>query len=133
MTPHPQCSIICHRRAGKTNLGLYSVSVPDAMLGYPSSGYDDDLAWGAAWLHRATGDPAYLSDAFAFFTAAQQNASMTAPTPLAWNWDNQMPGVAFMLANATQWQNQTVIPKVGSATFFHCREGRGRGLGNFSV
>ena len=100
-------------RAGKANPGIYSVSVPDAMFGYPSSGYDDDLAWGAAWLHRATGNQTYLQDAFAFYSAAQANTTTAAPQPLAWNWDNQLPGVAYLLAEASQWQNQTVVPQVG--------------------
>ena len=31
----------------------------------------DDLAWAAAWLYRETGDKAYLSDAYAFYTQHQ--------------------------------------------------------------
>ncbi|KAI8463461.1 MAG: glycosyl hydrolase family 9-domain-containing protein [Monoraphidium minutum] len=31
--------------------------------GYPSASVDDDLAWGAAWMHRATGDPRHLAAA----------------------------------------------------------------------
>lgn len=36
-----------------------------AMLGtYNSTSYRDDLTWAAAWLNMATGDPAYLTDAY---------------------------------------------------------------------
>ena len=35
--------------------GRYSDSVGDAAFQYPSSGWLDDLAWGAAWLYAATG------------------------------------------------------------------------------
>ncbi len=72
-----------------------------------------DGAWYQVTLQDEKGESVdtYLSEAHAFFTAAQQNASMAPPAPLAWNWDNQLPGVAFMLANASQWQNQTVIPQ----------------------
>ena len=31
----------------------------------------DDLAWAATWLYRETGDKAYLSDAYAFYTMHQ--------------------------------------------------------------
>ena len=30
---------------------------------YPSSAWRDDMAWGAAWMHRATGKRAYLKQA----------------------------------------------------------------------
>ena len=46
--------------AGAANLGYYSVSVPDAALLYDSHSYYDDLAWGALWLHKLTGNAAYL-------------------------------------------------------------------------
>ena len=88
------------------------MSVPDALLGYPSSEYLDDMAWGAAWLYKATNNATYLSDAQAFFDAAQTDTTMSATTPLAWNWDNQLPGVAFLLAEFSQWQNQTIIAEV---------------------
>lgn len=45
----------------------YSDCVPDAAQFYRSwSGYIDELAWGAAWLHRATGEAAYLAKAESF-------------------------------------------------------------------
>ena len=40
---------------------------------YNSTSYRDDLAWAAAWMYRATGDPAYLSDAYTYY---QQHAYM---------------------------------------------------------
>jgi Glycosyl hydrolase family 9/Ca-dependent carbohydrate-binding module xylan-binding len=44
--------------------GKYSDSVPEASPYYTSvSGFKDELAWGAAWLYKATGDPAYLAKA----------------------------------------------------------------------
>lgn len=36
---------------------------------FNSSSYYDDLAWAAAWLWKATGDPGYESDAFTFWIA----------------------------------------------------------------
>ena len=35
---------------------------------YNSTSYRDDLTWAAAWLYKATNDPGYLSDAYAFWT-----------------------------------------------------------------
>ena len=82
------------------------------MLGYPSSSYWDDLAWGAAWLYLSTNNPTYLNDAQLYFTLAETDGTQVPPNPLAWNWDNQLPGVAFLLANISQWQNETIIQQV---------------------
>lgn len=39
-----------------------------SMVGYyNSTSYYDDLAWAAAWLYKATLDPAYLTDAVNFY------------------------------------------------------------------
>lgn len=39
-----------------------------SMVGqYNSTSYFDDLAWAAAWLFKATKDPAYLNDAVKYF------------------------------------------------------------------
>ena len=35
---------------------------------YNSTSYRDDLTWAAAWLFKATADPGYLADAYAFWT-----------------------------------------------------------------
>ncbi|CAI5461584.1 unnamed protein product, partial [Closterium sp. Yama58-4] len=44
-----------------TYRGVYSDSIPIARRNYPSwTGYEDELAWAAAWLHRATGSSQYL-------------------------------------------------------------------------
>ena len=64
--------------------GKYSDSVPQANPYYTSvSGYKDELAWGAAWLYKATGDPAYLAraeenyDAFAYGVSFDEKKLMT--------------------------------------------------------
>ena len=51
---------MCGCSEGTANLGRYSVSVPDAAILYNSTSFFDDLAWGAMWLHKLTGRPAYL-------------------------------------------------------------------------
>ncbi|XP_010058568.2 endoglucanase 14 [Eucalyptus grandis] len=40
--------------------GVYTSSISVAGQFYSSSGYQDELLWAAAWLHRATGDKEYL-------------------------------------------------------------------------
>ena len=35
---------------------------------YNSTSYRDDLTWASAWLYKATGDPGYLSDSYAYWT-----------------------------------------------------------------
>ena len=46
-------------RIGSQFLGKYSDSVQAAFV-YPSSNYEDDLAWGASWLYRKTGEQHFL-------------------------------------------------------------------------
>ena len=48
-----------------------------------SSNYTDELTWGALWLHKATGDNSYLSDA--------ESTYITGP---AWgfSWDEKLAG-----------------------------------------
>ncbi|MGD1897346.1 MAG: glycoside hydrolase family 9 protein [Phormidesmis sp.] len=44
--------------------GRYSDSIQDADKFYKSwDGYEDELAWGATWLYKATGDQQYLDEA----------------------------------------------------------------------
>jgi hypothetical protein len=59
------------------------------------SGYWDELAWGAAWLHLATGDPTYLDRATAALARAQDG------TYWAHSWDNVSVGTALLLARHT--------------------------------
>ena len=52
----------------ETHKGKYSDSVPQASPMYTSwSGYWDELAAGAAWLHKATGESKYLTKAENYF------------------------------------------------------------------
>jgi len=54
-----------------------------------SSGYTDELAWGAAWLYRATGEQGYLNQALEFAN----------PNDVAWafNWDGKLAGAQVSL------------------------------------
>ncbi|WP_118134478.1 glycoside hydrolase family 9 protein [Oceanicella sp. SM1341] len=71
--------------------GTYTNAVPDAASYYNSwSGYQDELAWSAAWLHRATGDAEYLAKAQGWYS----------PSGTSWglSWDNKSMGTATLLA-----------------------------------
>lgn len=86
--------------------GKYSDCVTDAAAYYNSwSGYVDELAWGAAWLHRATGDAAYLQKAESFVntTGGFGSEGQSGLLPYKWthDWDSKHYGVYVMLAEAT--------------------------------
>jgi hypothetical protein len=59
------------------------------------SGYWDDLAWGAMWLHLASGEQAYLDKAIAAQAQAQDS------TYWAHTWDNKTIGTTLLLARRT--------------------------------
>ena len=59
------------------------------------SGYWDELAWAATWLHLATGDPTYRDRAIAALALAQDG------TYWAHSWDNVSVGATLLLARLT--------------------------------
>lgn len=76
-----------------TYRGKYSDSIPDATNYYNSwSGYDDELAWGAAWLTKA-GESGYLSKAKAAYKGVNKQWTQS--------WDNKSYGAAILLAQET--------------------------------
>ena len=81
-----------------TYRGKYSDSIPDAAAFYNSfSGYNDELAWGATWLYKATGDQSYLAKAESVYAASLAGQQMK------WtqSWDDKTYGTAVLLAQAT--------------------------------
>ena len=62
------------------------------------SGYNDELAWGAAWLYKITGQSTYLNKAVAIW--APGNAQWTI------NWDDKSYGAAILLADAVPSNSQ---------------------------
>ncbi len=76
-----------------TYRGKYSDSITDAANYYNSwSGYEDELAWGAAWLTKA-GESGYLSKAKAAYTGVTKGWTQS--------WDNKSHGTAILLAQET--------------------------------
>lgn len=85
-------------RFADTYRGKYTDSVPDAANYYNSySGYNDELVWGAAWLHKATGEKAYLDKAEALYARHYAGQTMT------WthSWDDKRYGASILLAGLT--------------------------------
>jgi len=71
---------------------------------YGSSGYWDDLCWGAVWLYIATGDSSYMNDINTFLS----NKGITDSNPYNnhWThcWDDVWGGVFIKLAQITNRQ-----------------------------
>jgi endoglucanase len=68
----------------------YSVSFPAVQAYYNSTGFGDDLLWGATWLYYATGDNSYL----AFVTGVDgTNFARWGVFPSWFSWDNKLAGV----------------------------------------
>ena len=59
LCPERPDTVLPRARIGSQFLGKYSDSVQAAFV-YPSSNYEDDLAWGASWLFRKTGEKHFL-------------------------------------------------------------------------
>ncbi|WP_189082351.1 glycoside hydrolase family 9 protein [Mangrovihabitans endophyticus] len=81
----------------------YHECITDATAFYKSwSGYADELVWGAIWLHRATGEAAYLAKAEAGYDA-QGDENQTTTKMYKWtiSWDNKQYGSYVLLAQLT--------------------------------
>ncbi|CAA7050603.1 unnamed protein product [Microthlaspi erraticum] len=75
---------------GKCYTGKYHLSITNAAGFYQSSGYEDELLWAAAWLHRATGDEIYLD----YLT----HASSSGGARSEFSWDDKFLGAQVLVA-----------------------------------
>ncbi len=109
--PNYAAQLLTHARQlytfADTVRAKYSDCVTDAANFYKSwSGYADELAWGAAWLHRATGEAAYLQKAESWVNTSSSGfgtEGQSSYLPYKWThgWDSKHYGVYVMLAEAT--------------------------------
>lgn len=114
-----QCS-----REGAANLGYYSRTVRDAGILYNSTSYFDDLAWGAVWLYKRTGDASYLTAAQQYHVAQLPYVPTNDPgRGLVFDWDNVMPGVSYLLAEAAGFRNSSYNTLVRDLAPDCCSEG----------
>ena len=79
-----------------TYRGTYSISVPEAAeyYGTAKSYYEDELAWGALWLYRATGNEKYKEK----FLTIKNTHSIYADCTRPISWEDKYPGVYVLAA-----------------------------------
>ncbi len=83
--------------------GKYSDAITDATAFYNSwSGYQDEIVWGAIWLYRATGDPAYLTKAQTEYNALNLEIGQSVRS-YKWTiaWDDKSYGCYTLMAELT--------------------------------
>jgi endoglucanase len=86
--------------------GVYSQCITDAASFYNSfSGFNDELVWGAIWLHRATGEASFLARAQSGY-ANLSNQPQTTIKSYKWThaWDDKSYGCYVLLAKLTNTQ-----------------------------
>lgn len=84
--------------------GTYVDAIPDAKAFYNSwSGYEDELCWSAAWLHRATGEANYLAKAEASYEKlGRENGTQVGKFKWTHAWDDKTYGCYVLLAGLTK-------------------------------
>ncbi|KAF6170421.1 hypothetical protein GIB67_014351 [Kingdonia uniflora] len=70
--------------------GTYQSSIPVAGGFYPSSGFQDELLWAAAWLYTATGNQTYLAD---HILSANDGGTRS-----LFSWDDKYVGAQVLIA-----------------------------------
>jgi endoglucanase len=81
----------------------YHECITDASSFYRSwSGFNDELVWGAIWLHRATGSASYLAKAEQYYNNLS-NENQTTTKSFRWthDWDDKAYGSYVLLAILT--------------------------------
>ncbi|KAG0016558.1 hypothetical protein BGZ81_011153 [Podila clonocystis] len=77
---------------------VYQTVVPAVSCCYPSSGFVDELAWGAAWMYTLTNDPSYMTKASNYVDQLNTGGVQTSPV----TWDNKMGLVYILMASSSQ-------------------------------
>uniref|UniRef100_H2YH72 cellulase n=1 Tax=Ciona savignyi TaxID=51511 RepID=H2YH72_CIOSA len=93
---------VYHNIARQTPQGLYQYSITSVFDHYPSSGFQDELAWAAAWLFKASKNKLYQNRARRHHVVSSTEFS----------WDVKTAGVQLMLDD---FDKQDLYPRV--ATF----------------
>lgn len=100
--------------------GKYSDAIPDAAQFYQSwSGYQDELCWGALWLHRASGLASDLTKAKTAYDALSGGGAGNHPYQWGHSWDDKKYGCYVLMAtvdadpryrqDAERWLNYWTI------------------------
>ncbi|KAL3152997.1 hypothetical protein ABBQ38_012024 [Trebouxia sp. C0009 RCD-2024] len=94
-----------------TNQAHAQAELPDCVPGdelfqgsmlatYNSTSWADDLTWAAAWLHTATGNPAYLTDAYRWYNAHYTSTESVGDRQYI-SWNQVIYPATLLLANIT--------------------------------
>ena len=87
----------------------YTNEIVDGRSFYKSvNGFGDELAWGAAWLLRATNDSTYMKEVDKHF---KEFSSMLNGRPTVFNWDDKTAGVQTLMAEITGQQKYKDLVK----------------------
>merc|ERR1712001_640226 len=82
---------------GDSHRGVYPDVITNAADFYKSwNGYNDELVWGALWLHKATGDESYLNKAKQYYSDFELEYINE-----VFSWDDKVAGAKVLLAEAT--------------------------------
>lgn len=81
-------------KLASTNRGIYSqISGASTKGMYDSTGYEDELAWAAMWIYKATADSAYLNYAKTLY-----NSDNLLTTPSTFSYDDKRAGLHLLFA-----------------------------------
>jgi hypothetical protein len=84
-----------------TYRGKYSDAIADANKYYRSSGYEDELAWSALWLHKAIRATSQTNQDYLSKAENIWNANISGIGFTTHSWDNKAAGTAILLAQET--------------------------------
>jgi len=76
---------------------VYQTVVPAATCCYASSGFVDELAWGAAWMYSLTKNPIYAQKAGTYIDSENSQSVQTNPV----TWDDKTGLVYILMASLT--------------------------------
>ncbi|KAH6781528.1 glycosyl hydrolase 9C1 [Perilla frutescens var. frutescens] len=97
--------------------GLFTDSIDNAKQFYTTSGYYDELLWGATWLHRASNEEYYLK-------YVVDNCASFGGTGWAvkeFSWDNKYAGVQILLTKVHQRKYTSTLQQYqAKADYFTC-------------
>ena len=82
-----------------------------------TTGPNDEMAWAAVWLHRATGEAAFLTQARQLYaTMCKESQSSTPCFTWTQSWNDKHFGTYVLMAKLTGEQRSTRMPSAGSTT-----------------
>ncbi|GMH34490.1 hypothetical protein BSKO_02324 [Bryopsis sp. KO-2023] len=82
--------------------GKYSDIIPDAKKFYPSTNFEDDLAWGAIWLYEATREKRYLDEAKGHIDDLLRPIESENRNPSStFDWDSVSQGASLLIYRET--------------------------------